>query len=83
MFLALDWTWWDDRFSLLVASVAVDKRAGSVALSAVHKRLLAGWQNLCEETFRRLCVERLKNVGIKAVWRCERGFRRLARLDTL
>ena len=38
--LSLDWTTWHDSFSLLVASIAVEKRACPVAVSAVKKRLL-------------------------------------------
>lgn len=81
--LSLDWTSWHNRFSLLVASVAVDKRAVPVAVSAVKKRLLARSQNLWEETFLRLCVERLAGAGIKAIWLCDRGFRRVAWLQAL
>jgi hypothetical protein len=81
--LSLDWTSWDERFSVLTASVAVDKRAIPVAVSAVKKRLLARSQNLWEETFLRLCVERLKAARIKAVWLCDRGFHRVAWLGAL
>src|SRR5215203_3652314 len=52
--LSLDWTAWGERFSILTASVAVEKRAVPVAVSAVKKRLLARSQNLWEETFLRL-----------------------------
>ena len=56
--LCLDWTSWGERFSVLTASVAVEKRSIPVAVSAVKKRLLARSQNCWEETFLRLCVER-------------------------
>lgn len=36
-----------------------------------------------EETFLRLCVERLKSAGVKAIWLCDRGFHRVAWLMTL
>lgn len=36
--LALDWTSWGERFSVLTASVAVEKRSILVAISAVKKR---------------------------------------------
>lgn len=81
--LSLDWTAWDDRFSLLVASVAVDKRAVPVAVSAVKKRLLARSQNLWEETFLRLCADRLTSAKVRAIWLCDRGFRRVAWLQSL
>lgn len=75
--LCLDWTSWGERFSLLVASVAIEKRSIPVAVSAVRKNLLARSQNLWEETFLRLCTDRLKSAGVKAVWLCDRGFHRV------
>lgn len=81
--LCLDWTSWGEKFSLLVASVAVEKRSIPVAVSAVKKRLLARSQNLWEETFLKLCVDRLKRAGVKAIWLCDRGFHRIEWLITL
>lgn len=83
VFLCLDWTKWQDKFSLLVASVCVEKRSLPIAVSAVIKSQLARSQNLWEETFLRLCVERLRRVGVKAVWLCDRGFHRVAGLKVL
>lgn len=81
--LCLDWTAWGERFSVLTASVCVEKRSIPVAVSAVKKRLLARSQNLWEETFLRLCVEHLKRAGVKAIWLCDRGFHRVEWLITL
>lgn len=81
--LCLDWTSWGERFSVLTASVCVERRSIPVAVSAVKKRLLARSQNLWEETFLRLCVERLKRAGMKAIWLCDRGFHRVEWLITL
>ena len=81
--LSLDWTTWHDRFSLLVASVAVERRAVPLAISAVQKRLLARSQNLWEETFLRLCVDRLRRAKVRAIWLCDRGFHRVAWLLAL
>lgn len=84
--LCLDWTAWGERFSVLTASVAVEKRSIPVAVSAVKKRLLARSQNLWEETFLRLCVDCLKRAKVTAIWLCDRGFHRvewLARLQEL
>lgn len=39
--LCLDWTSWGERFSVLAASVCLDKRSLPVAVSAVKKSLLA------------------------------------------
>jgi len=75
--LCLDWTAWGERFSVLTASVCVEKRSLPIAVSAVKKRLLARSQNLWEETFLRLCVERLKRAKVRAIWLCDRGFHRV------
>jgi len=81
--LCLDWTSWGEQFSLLTASVCVEKRSLPVAVSAVRKRMLARSQNLWEETFLRLCVERLKRAQVRAIWLCDRGFHRVQWLLTL
>lgn len=81
--LCLDWTSWGERFSVLTASVAVEKRSIPVAVSAAKKRTLARSQNLWEETFLRLCVDRLRAARVKAVWLCDRGFHRVAWLGAL
>lgn len=81
--LSLDWTSWGERFSVLTASVAVEKRSVPVAVSAVKKRALARSQNLWEETFLRLCADRLRAAGVKAIWLCDRGFHRVAWLLAL
>ncbi len=81
--LCLDWTAWGDRFSVLTASVCIEKRSLPVAVSAVKKRLLTRSQNLWEETFLRLCVDRLKRAQVKAIWLCDRGFHRVEWLLTL
>ena len=75
--LCLDWTAWGERFSVLTASVCVEKRSLPVAVSAVKKSLLTRSQNLWEETFLRLCVERLKRARVTAIWLCDRGFHRV------
>jgi hypothetical protein len=81
--LSLDWTAWGERFSVLTASVAIEKRSIPVAVSAVKKRELARSQNLWEETFLKLCVDRLRAARVKAVWLCDRGFHRVAWLGAL
>lgn len=78
LLLALDWTAWQDRFSVLTASVCVGTRSIPVAVSACRKRQLARSQNLWEETFLRLCVDRLRAAGVSAIWLCDRGFHRVA-----
>jgi Transposase DDE domain len=83
LLLALDWTAWQDRFSVLTAAVCVGTRAVPVAASACVKTQLARSQNLWEETFLRLCVDRLRAAGVSAVWLCDRGFHRVAWLGRL
>jgi hypothetical protein len=81
--LCLDWTAWGDQFSVLTASVCVEKRSIPVAVSAVKKSLLARSQNLWEETFLRLCACSLQWARVKAIWLCDRGFHRVAWLLAL
>lgn len=83
LLLALDWTQWQDRFSVLCASVCTGARAIPVAVSACHKPQLARSQNLWEETFLRLTVDRLRAAGVSAVWLCDRGFHRVKWLEKL
>jgi hypothetical protein len=83
LLLALDWTAWQDRFSVLTASVCVGTRSIPVASSACVKRTLARSQNLWEETFLRLTVDRLRASGVCAIWLCDRGFHRVAWLKRL
>jgi hypothetical protein len=81
LLLALDWTQWQDRFSVLCASVCTGTRAVPVAVSACYKPQLARSQNLWEETFLRLVVDRLRAAGVGAVWLCDRGFHRVKWLE--
>ena len=83
LLLALDWTAWQDRFSVLTASVCVGTRSIPVAVSACHKPQLARSQNLWEETFLRLCVDRLRAAQVSAIWLCDRGFHRVKWLERL
>src|SRR5215211_7310815 len=83
LLLALDWTAWQDRFSVLTASVCAGTRSIPVAVSACHKPQLARSQNLWEETFLRLTVERLRAADVEAVWLCDRGFHRVEWLEKL
>lgn len=78
LLLALDWTCWQDRFSVLTASVCLGTRSIPIAVSACRKRQLARSQNLWEETFLRMVVDRLRAASIKAIWLCDRGFHRVA-----
>jgi hypothetical protein len=83
LLLALDWTCWQDRFSVLTASVCTGTRSIPVASSACVSRNLSRSQNLWEETFLRLCVDRLRAAGVSAVWLCDRGFHRVGWLKRL
>jgi len=83
LLLALDWTCWQARFSVLTASVCTGTRSIPVASSACVSRNLSRSQNLYEETFLRLVVDRLRAAGVSAVWLCDRGFHRVAWLKRL
>jgi hypothetical protein len=61
----------------LVAALCQAAQASSFAISACHKPQLARSQNLWEETFLRLVVDRLRAAGVEAVWLCDRGFHRV------
>lgn len=83
LLLALDWTAWQDRFTVLTASVCVGTRSIPVAVSACHKPQLARSQNLWEETFLRLVVDRLRAAKVSTIWLCDRGFHRVKWLERL
>jgi hypothetical protein len=80
---ALDWTCWHDRFSLLTASACVGTRSIPVAAAACAARNLSRSQNLFEETFLRLVVDRLRAAAVSAVWLCDRGFHRVGWLKLM
>ncbi len=83
LLLALDWTCWQGRFSVLTAAVCTQTRCVPVASSACVSRNLARSQNLYEETFLRLVVDRLRAARVSAVWLCDRGFHRVGWLKRL
>jgi hypothetical protein len=83
LLLVVDWTAWQDRFSVLTASVCVGTRSIPIAVAACVKRNLARSQNLWEETFLRLVVDRLQAAQVSAIWLCDRGFHRVAWLKKL
>jgi hypothetical protein len=71
LLLALDWTNWQDRFSVLTV---IGARAIPVAVAACVKRHLSRSQNLWEETFLRLVVDRLKAAQVSAIGYVIAGF---------
>lgn len=83
LLLALDWTCWQERFSVLTAAVCVGTRSIPVAASACSARNLSRSQNLWEETFLRLTVDRLRAASVSAIWLCDRGFHRVGWLGRL
>lgn len=83
LLLALDWTCWQSRFSVLTASVCMGTRSVPVASAACVSRNLARSQNLYEETFLRLVVGRLRAAGVSAIWLCDRGFHRVGWLGRM
>lgn len=83
LLLALDWTCWQENFSLLTASACTGARSIPVAAAACSARNLSRSQNLFEETFLRLCVDRLRAAAVSAIWLCDRGFHRVGWLKLL
>lgn len=83
LLLAPDWTCWQGRFSLLTASACAGTRSIPVAAAACSARNLSRSQNLFEETFLRLCVDRLRAAAVSAIWLCDRGFHRVGWLKLL
>ncbi|MDQ3686114.1 MAG: transposase [Acidobacteriota bacterium] len=67
----------------MTASVCVGTRSIPVAASACVRRNLARSQNLWDETFLRLVVDRLRAAEVSAIWLCDRGFHRVAWLKKL
>ncbi|HEX7315677.1 MAG TPA: hypothetical protein VF297_17290 [Pyrinomonadaceae bacterium] len=66
---------------MLTAAVCTGTRAIPVAVSACRKPSLARSQNLWEETFLRLTVDRLRAAGVSTVWLCDCGFHRVRWLE--
>jgi hypothetical protein len=78
LLIAIDWTKWHNPWQMLLASVVIGCRAIPVQ-SKVTSNTLAQWsQNKEEDEFLRTIVLTLTEVGVVAIFLCDRGFRRVS-----
>jgi hypothetical protein len=83
LLIALDWTEWHHDLRMLVAAVVVGCRAIPVQTAVFQKTQIVRSQNTWENTFVRLLVHTLCDIGQSAVVLCDRGFRRASWLQRL
>lgn len=78
LLIAIDWTRWHNPWQMLLASVVLGCRAIPVQ-SKVTSNTLPEWsQNKEEDEFLRLLVSTLTELGVVAIFLCDRGFRRVS-----
>lgn len=78
LLVALDWTEWHSNLRLLLASVAVGKRAIPVYVAAFVKTNIRRSQNTWENNFLKILVLLLNEIGKTACFLADRGFRRVS-----
>jgi hypothetical protein len=83
LLIALDWTEWHHDLRMLLASVVVGCRALPVQTAVFHKTQMARSQNTWGNTFLRLLVHTLRELGQTAELLCDRGFHRVRWLQLL
>jgi hypothetical protein len=76
LLIAIDWTEWHHELRMLVAAVVSDRRAIPVQCAAFDRQKMPRSQNSRENTFVKLLNDILRQLGLKAVLLCDRGFRR-------
>lgn len=81
--MALDWTEWPHPLKMLLASVVGGCRAIPVQVAVFNKTQILRSQNTWENTFLRLLVHTLRELGQAAVLLCDRGFHRVQGLQLL
>jgi len=81
--IAIDWTEWHSELRMLLGSVVVGKRAIPIAAATFHRHEIPRSQNTRENTFLRLLVAVLNGLGLKVVFLCDRGFRRVSWIHLL
>ena len=82
LLIAIDWTEWHSEMRMLTASAAVGKRAIPVSCAAFLRDPPRS-QNCRENTFLKMLSRVLKELGLRAVFLCDRGFRRASWLRLL
>lgn len=83
LLIAMDWTEWHSSLRMLLASVIRGTRAIAVYASVLHKAQILRSQNTWENTFLRLLCLLLNEMGAKACFLSDRGFRRVSYLKLL
>jgi len=83
LIIAVDWTEWHSDNRMLSACVVTDKRAIPVHVAAFHKTSMPTSQNVRENNFIKLLAMILKELGLRTILLCDRGFRRVSWLSLL
>ena len=83
LLIAIDWTEWHPPLRMLLASVVVGRRAIPISAATFHKQDMPRSQNCRENTFLRVLVAQLNQLGQRAVFLCDRGFRRVSWVQLL
>lgn len=83
LLIAMDWTEWHHPLKMLLASVVVGCRAIPVQVAVFNKTQILRSQNTWENTFLRLLVHTLREIGQAAVLLGDRGFHRVKGLQLL
>lgn len=83
LLVAIDWTEWHHDMRMLTASVVANRRAIPVQTAAFHKSAIPRSQNSRENGFLNMLAMVVKELGLKVVILCDRGFRRVSWLKLL
>jgi Transposase DDE domain len=78
LLVSIDWTEWHHQRRLLAASITVGKRAVPLFVQAFFQRVWRRSQNTRENHFLRALAAELREVAVKAIVLCDRGFRRVS-----
>jgi hypothetical protein len=78
LLIAIDWTKWHKPWQMLLASVVVGCRAIPVQTKVTSNTLMEWSQNKEENEFLKSIVLTLTEIGVVAIFLCDRGFRRVS-----
>jgi hypothetical protein len=81
--ISIDWTEWHNDLRMLTASVVADKRAIPVQTAVFNKTKTPRSQNSRENGFLNTLSMVVKELGLKVIILCDRGFHRVAWLKLL
>jgi hypothetical protein len=83
LLVCVDWTEWHEDMRMLVASVVADRRALPVQTAAFFKDRIPRSQNSRENAFISTLGMLVKELGLRAIILCDRGFMRVSWLNHL